>query len=148
MNRVVVPATLLSETFDHFQQCGRGQRECHVLWLSAWDDPNTITRVVRSTHDANAVGYQVDGDWLNKFWLELAETGHGVRVQVHTHAHDAFHSSSDDTFPIVHTPGFLSLVIPDFGTRPPSLDGSFLAEIAPTGDWISLVPTEKIAIIR
>lgn len=117
-----------------------------MLWISPWDSPGVIARVVHGEHRGHAGDFQVDDAWLNTFWLELAQIRHGVRVQVHTHPYEAFHSATDDAFPIVHTPGFLSLVIPDFGMRAPSLDDSYLAEIAETGAWNALAPNDTILI--
>jgi hypothetical protein len=36
---------------------------------------------------------------------------------VHAHPTDAFHSPTDDTYPIVTTVGGLSIVVPDFARR-------------------------------
>jgi hypothetical protein len=36
-------------------------------------------------------------------------------VQVHSHPTEAYHSETDDTYPIVTVRGGLSLVVPDFG---------------------------------
>jgi hypothetical protein len=102
---------------------------------------------VHSRHRGHAGGFQVDDVWLNAFWLDLARTRHGVRVQVHTHPFEAFHSRTDDAFPIVHTRGFLSLVIPDFGCGAPSLDGSFLVEISATGTWTVVEPESRLTIV-
>ena len=47
---------------------------------------------------------------------------------------EAFHSRTDDLWPIVHTPGFLSIVIPNFGvtfSRPEI----FACEIGDAGQW-------------
>lgn len=147
MNRFVVRQALLDETFQHFRDCGAGRSECQVLWLSPWDAPGVITRIVHSRHRSHAGGFQVDDLWLNAFWLDLARTRHGVRVQVHTHPSEAFHSETDDAFPVVHKTGFLSLVIPDHGSRAPSLDGSFLAEISATGAWTAVVPRSRLTIV-
>jgi hypothetical protein len=54
-------------------------------------------------------------------------------VQVHTHPKAAFHSLTDDTWPIVHTLGFLSLVVPNFGMGEISFEGAFLAELNANG---------------
>jgi hypothetical protein len=70
----------------------------------------------------------LDDAWLNEFWLELANKM-GIRIQVHTHPEEAFHSPTDDEFPIIHKPGFLSLVIPDFGLVPVGFERACVAEI-------------------
>jgi hypothetical protein len=126
---------LLEDTFRHFRECGRGRHECQALWLSAWSQPGILTKVVHPRHSAHLGGFVLDDDWLNEFWLELGTTNMGIRVQVHTHPGEAFHSHTDDEFPIVHTPGFLSLVIPNFGLGPVGFQEAFLTEIQPDGRW-------------
>jgi hypothetical protein len=56
-------------------------------------------------------------------------------VQVHTHPGAAYHSTTDDAFPLIHSPGFLSLVIPRFAQGPIGFGDAFLAEIQPDGGW-------------
>jgi hypothetical protein len=77
----------------------------------------------------------VDDVWLNSFWMELGAAGAGIRVQVHTHPGAAYHSATDDEFPVIHTPGFLSLVIPNFALGDISFDGAFLAQRDERGCW-------------
>jgi hypothetical protein len=144
--RYKVPFCLLSRTFDHFRRCGEGRRECQALWTSAWQSPQAITDVVHPLHRANAGGFSLDSAWLNAFWMHLADNGTGVRVQVHTHPGEAFHSSTDDAFPIVHTPGFLSLVIPNFAMGPIGFKEAYLAEIANDGRWLEILCEERLEI--
>lgn len=144
--RYQISAKLLSETFGHFRKCGKGHHECQALWTSAWRDPEIITEVVHPAHIADVGGYLVDQKWLNTFWLTLADSDRGVRVQVHTHPREAFHSQSDDAFPIIHTPGFLSLVIPNFGTGPVGFENAYLAEIVPNGRWRQIPCDRRLEI--
>ena len=129
----LVPQTVLRQTFDHLRQCGRGQQECQILWTSSWDTVEEITGVVHPKHRAHAGGFEVESDWLTSFWIDLAERRVGVRVQVHTHPREAFHSRTDDSYPMVHTPGFLSLVIPRFGEGDVGFQDAFLAELGHDG---------------
>lgn len=141
-----VDHNILVRTFDHFRRCGQGRRECQALWIGPWRSPDLITEVVHPAHRANAQGFLLDDGWLNKFWLDLASADYGVRVQVHTHPARAFHSSTDDAFPIVHTPGFLSLVIPNFALGPVGLRGAYLTEIQPDGRWQQVAIAERLEI--
>jgi hypothetical protein len=126
---------LLEETFEHFRQCGCGRDECQMLWLSSWDAPAAITKAVHPKHCAHRGGFVLEDRWLNDFWMELANTNMGIRVQVHTHPQEAFHSPIDDDFPIIHKPGFLSLVIPNFGLGRVGFEDAFLTEIQSDGGW-------------
>lgn len=126
---------MLEATFEHFRQCGRGRAECQTLWISSWANPEMISRVIHPKHTAHPGGFVVDDAWLNEFWLELGETNCGIRVQVHTHPSEAFHSKSDDEHPVIHKPGFLSLVIPNFALGPIGFKDAYLTEIQPDGGW-------------
>jgi hypothetical protein len=146
--RFGVPRELLARTFAHFRECGAGKRECQVLWTSPWADPKIITAVVHGEHLAHAGGFELSSQWLNQFWLELAEKNCGIRVQVHTHPVEAFHSRTDDEYPIVHSPGFLSLVIPRFAKGSIGFEEAFLAEMQPNGRFREIPIASHLEIIE
>lgn len=135
MSHYQIAEALLRETFAELRRCGDGQHECQVLWTSPWSDPQRIDRVVHPKHCRMGDGFELNGAWLSAFWRELARTRSGVRVQIHTHPGFAFHSSTDDEWPIVHTPGFLSLVIPRFAQGTADFSSAYLTEIQPDGTW-------------
>ncbi|MDQ0464702.1 hypothetical protein QO010_002486 [Caulobacter ginsengisoli] len=142
-----LPRSILEETFSHFRGCGGGRRECQALWLSPWDTPQTITKVVHPKHTAHAAAFVLDDRWLNDFWMSLARENLGIRFQVHTHPGAAFHSPTDDAFPIIHTVGFLSLVIPNFGLGRVGFEDAYLTEIQEDGCWRRISIGERIALI-
>jgi len=132
---VRVPARALAETFGVLRSCGRGQRECQVLWLGPLQEVDRVVRLVHPDHRSHGSGFELESGWITRFWIELAEARMAVRVQVHSHPREAFHSKTDDEWPIVGTPGFLSLVVPNFGTGPIGFRGAFLAELSREGRW-------------
>lgn len=138
---------LFAETFDHLRTCGDGRRECQALWVGPWSDPDRITRVVHPRHSASAVGFRLDEAWLTAFWSSLAEAGEGVRVQIHTHPGAAFHSATDDAFPILATPGFLSLVIPRFALGPVGFEMAFLARFDEDHRWREVPISDHLEVI-
>jgi hypothetical protein len=125
---IEVPSPVLAETFALFRECGGGQRECVAYWLAPLARPDCVDEVIHPTHYSARGRYQLDDTWLTSFWFDLASRGKSVRVQVHTHPREASHSPTDDAWALVDSPGFLSLVIPNFGQGPVGLDDSFLAE--------------------
>jgi hypothetical protein len=137
---------VLEATFKHFRACGCGRRECQVLWLSSWDTPQDIARVVHPRHNAHLGGFVLDDQWLSEFWSELGDVNMGIRVQVHTHPGEAFHSPTDDAFPIIHRPGFLSLVVPNFGLGPVGFNEAFLTEIQPDGRWREVAIASRLVL--
>ena len=145
--RYRIPSALVAETFDHFRRCGQGERECQLVWTSAWERPESISRVVHPCHRSHSGGFELDGPWLNTFWLELSRNQHGIRFQVHTHPSEAFHSAVDDRFPIIHSVGFLSLVIPNFGLGQVGFNGAYLAEIQPNGAWCQIPIASRLEVV-
>jgi hypothetical protein len=141
-----LPRSILDQTFAHFRGCGCGRRECQVLWTSPWDAPDTITKVVHPEHQAHRAGFVLDDRWLNDFWFRLAQESLGIRIQVHTHPGEAFHSPTDDAFPIIHTIGFLSLVIPNFALGSIGFDDAFLTEIQEDGRWREVAIDERLVL--
>jgi len=49
---------------------------------------------------------------------------------------------TDDAFPIIHTTGFLSVVIPNFALGPIGFEDAYLTEMQEDGRW------HKVAIAR
>lgn len=143
-----LPLMLLARTFAYFRECGAGRRECQVLWVSPWSAPETITQVVHGQHRAHVGGFELNDTWLHQFWMKLAHTDSGIRVQVHTHPGEAFHSATDDAYPIVHSAGFLSLVIPNFAQGRVGFDDAHLTEIQRDGRWQEVPITSRLELIE
>lgn len=127
--------SMIEETFEILRSCGSNRHECQIYWLSRWDSLSTITEIAHPLHISSRAGLCIDSDWISKFWLELARRNLGVRVQIHTHPEEAFHSATDDEFPLLHNVGFLSLVIPNFAMGPVGMQDAFLTEMQPNGSW-------------
>jgi hypothetical protein len=131
---IVLAPALWSATVAQLRDCGGARRECVGYWTGPIGEPQIVDQLVHPKHNATAGSYDLDRRWLHEFWVQLHRQQREVRVQIHTHASLAFHSRTDDEWPIVHTPGFCSLVIPNFATRFDSND-LFLAQIDENGSW-------------
>jgi hypothetical protein len=145
--RLRIPRALFAETFSRLRVCGRGRAECQVLWIGPWADPTVVTEIVHPAHQADFDGFKLEDTWINGFWCQLAARQMGIRAQVHTHPGAAFHSPTDDAFPISHLPGFLSLVIPSFALGPVSLADSYLAELGPDGRFHERDPAKRLTLL-
>ncbi len=89
----------------------------------------------------------MDSSWLNEFWLELARAKEGVRLQLHTHPHAAFHSATDDAHPMIPSAGFLSLVIPNLAMGPVGFQDAYLTEIQADGSWRQVSIDSRLQVI-
>src|SRR5436309_1989201 len=94
------------------RRCGRGEAECVVFFVEHGASKNTD--LVHPVHTAGSGGFEVDSGWLGTFAARQAAERIIVRAQFHTHPGVAYHSTTDDTWPMVGTPGFISIVVPRF----------------------------------
>lgn len=135
MHRYRISRRMVEETFATFRSCGENRRECQLYWLSPWSSPGVLTELAHPKHRSNCYGLSVESNWISRFWNDLTAKGLGVRIQVHTHPGEAFHSRTDDSYPLLFDVGFLSLVIPNFAMGPVGFHNAYLAEIQPSGSW-------------
>jgi hypothetical protein len=117
--RFIVPPDIAAETDVRLRAAGQQGVECFVLWSGVRDGD---TFIVRTLHVPEQTAYKltsglcvrVEADALHRLNVWLYEHGEQLAVQVHAHPTDAFHSDTDDTYPIVTVRGGLSIVVPDF----------------------------------
>jgi hypothetical protein len=138
---------VLEQTFEHLRRCGGGSRECVVFLVGPLQTPALIDATIHPKHSASASGYELDPHAIAEISTQLLALGQTVRVQVHTHPGVAYHSPRDDAFALVHTPGFLSLVIPKFALGPVGFDGAFLAERTEDGGWVARQPNSRLELV-
>jgi hypothetical protein len=70
-----------------------------------------------------------------------------VIAQVHTHPGDAYHSDGDEDGANIGFDGFVSIVIPDYGARLPSLQGSAIYHFNRAAGW-TLLPLDALRVIE
>ena len=125
-----VSAAIVAETEDALRFAGARGYEAFVLWSGIVRDREFD---VRTAHVPRQEAYKlssglcvrVDGDELHRLNVWLYEAGEIMAVQVHAHPDDAYHSDTDDAYPIVATLGGLSVVAAQF-----CRDGLFAASSA------------------
>jgi hypothetical protein len=126
----VVPTAIAKKTEDSLRGAGRDGFELFVLWSGVMDGR---TFAVRTPHVPRQTSYRlesglvvrVEGEALHRLNRWLFDHDELLAVQVHAHPADAFHSETDDAYPIVTARGGLSIVAADF-----CRDGLFTAETA------------------
>lgn len=130
-----IAAGALAKTFNIFATCGRGSRECVAFWVGLVGETR-IDEALHPQHRSSRMSYAVDGDWMNRLWFRLANEGRRIHAQVHTHPSSAFHSESDDDGAVGVHAGFLSIVLPSFGSAR-SLAGARAYKMTATG-WVEV----------
>jgi len=129
---------LLAQTLSTFRSCGIGRSECVAFWAGPISRPGLVDTFLHPAHSSGRGGYEVSDTWLTETWNRLDEECLAIRLQAHTHPRQAFHSAIDDSFPIIATPGFLSLVLPRFAMEPQTLGDAFLAQLQADGTFVQV----------
>jgi hypothetical protein len=121
VRRFVVPSAILDTTLQSLTEAGRNGNEAFVLWSGVLDDGGTRLRFTTATRPeqepmATPEGLLVvvPGTALTEVNLGCYRRGEILAGQVHSHPTDAYHSATDNHYPLVTLLGALSVVIPDF----------------------------------
>lgn len=124
VRRFIIPGSLLDSTLRVLVKSGRKGFEAFVVWGGVVSDEGTSLHVV-SFHVPEQTAHKtpegllvtVGGDALFEINKELYRCGEILCGQVHSHPTHAFHSETDDHFPLVTLTGSLSIVVPNFAIR-------------------------------
>ena len=114
-----VTTRIVEETEEALRAAGARGYEAFVLWSGRQNGPlfDVLTvHVPRQDSYRLHTGLcvRVDGKELHRLNVWLYEAGEVLAVQVHAHPDDAYHSETDDTYPIMSTLGGLSIVASEF----------------------------------
>jgi hypothetical protein len=117
-----IPKTIVVQTEESLQEAGTAGYELFVLW-SGVVSRNVFH--VRTAHVPKQTSFQtpegllvrVEGPALHALNVWLFENGETLGAQIHAHPTEAFHSRTDDAYPIMTVLGGLSIVAADFASR-------------------------------
>jgi hypothetical protein len=140
---VTLPKTLAEATRDHLRYMGRRGFEGFVLWAGELDGKafrvtHTVVPEQHAVKTDDGVYVQVKADELHRLNVWLYESRRLLLAQIHSHPTDAYHSETDDAYPIAVTAGCFSLVVPDFAVRPFSFGDCAVYRLSTGGLWEEL----------
>jgi hypothetical protein len=152
IRQYLIPQNIGDETDAQLRDAGRSGVERFVLWSGIVESDRLHVRtmhVPRQTAYRLAEGLcvRVDGDELHRLNVWLFENNERLAVQVHSHPTEAYHSNTDDTYPIVTTRGGLSLVVPDFGRTGVRGPRTALYRLGMSG-WEELAPSAAQLLLQ
>ncbi len=143
-----VPVRLLNETFRVFRDCGQGRNECVVYWTGPADFADVVDQADHPVHHRSPMEYTIDDAWLTRYWFHLGQARRVIRAQIHTHPGAAFHSITDDEFPVISQASFLSIVIPRFAQGTISFDDAWVGQLNAKGQWLAVPHGSVIEVAR
>lgn len=152
VERVVVPRALADAAQDHLRAVGRQGFEGFALWAgrragAEFRVEDTIIPAQQGLRSEDGLCVAVGGEELFRINRHLFASGQTLVAQLHSHPTDAYHSTTDDAYPIVTTAGALSLVVPDFAVRRFSLAECAVYRLDPGRGWVELAPTAAARLV-
>lgn len=118
---IVLPE-LVDQTLEPLQKAGRHGYEAFVLWGGRFGDDSRRFEFVSAyfpeqttSRGEEGLLVYVDGEALFRVNRAFYEQGLILGGQIHSHPTDAYHSDTDDAYPLMTLIGGLSGVVPDFG---------------------------------
>lgn len=119
VSRFQISREVVATTEQALRDAGHQGFERFVLWTGT---ANGDRFRVQTTYVPSQNSYKlqeglcvrVDGSELHKLNVWLYQQGETLAVQIHSHPHEAYHSETDDSYPIVTELGGLSIVVPEF----------------------------------
>lgn len=141
-----VPIRIVDQTLAPLQEAGKSGYEAFVLWGGRRTEDSTklvieASYFPRQTTMATEDGLLVvvEGEALFRVNRVFHEHGLILAAQVHSHPTEAFHSSTDDAYPLVTLLGGLSGVVPDFASAGREGLGEWVwYRLTGPGEWAGL----------
>lgn len=121
----VIPDAVIAETISFLRTVGARGSEAFALWSGTRTSPRSFrfTSVLipeqRAMETEHGLLVTVEGEALFEVNKAVHARNEILGAQVHTHPTSAYHSSTDDAFPLVTLVGALSIVLPDFARKAP-----------------------------
>jgi hypothetical protein len=155
IRRVHLPSDILDQTGIWLRRIGRRNDEAFVLWAGGFrtseefDVTTGIFPEQKTIRSPFGVGVRVEGEEIRRISRWLYENNKVLLGQVHSHPTQAFHSDTDDFFPLVTAMGQFSVVVPFFARRPlPDLSGCAVFRLSGYGDWKRLSTAQVNGVFR
>jgi hypothetical protein len=145
-----VPSAIVDTTDDALREAGTSGHERFALWTGSVHDQKFLIEHVyvpeqRSYSGKDGVHVRVGAQDLDRLNRWLYENGQVLAVQVHSHPKEAYHSETDNTYPIVTTLGGLSIVVPNFGRGGIRSSGTVAYRLSRKG-WVLLEAADLAAL--
>lgn len=146
IGKVRVRLPELVSAYKHFRAMGQRKLEGVALWVGKFngndfDVTGTVIPKQRGISSDTGLLYVVGEAELRRLNVWLYENQLRLVAQLHSHPGRAYHSETDDDYPIMTTLGGFSLVVPDFAAGLPLLSNCAIFRLT-TNSWEELSEQE------
>ncbi len=150
-----IPSTVLDRTIAILAEAGRRGCEAFVVWSGVLAEHGRVMRFTSAEHpEQQATRHPrgllvtVGGDALFRVNKRVHERGEILAGQVHTHPGRAYHSDTDDHYPLVTLVGALSVVVPDFARAGRAgMNAWARYRLAGPAKWEPFRPDDRIVVV-
>lgn len=153
ITKLYLPKSCAVDAFDWMYNCGKRYVEGVALWAGVREGESfyikkTIIPQQKAGNLEDGLIYFVDGEELHRISLELFDTGMQMIAQIHSHPNEAYHSETDDAYPIVTAIGGVSVVVPNFAKGGLNLYEWAVYRYFPESGWTELNEKDKTDFIQ
>lgn len=153
INKIIVPSTCIDHVYKHLRDAGDQGVECVALWAgningNSFEVKTNMIPAQTAYKIEQGLLYSVDGEELHRINVWLYENKMTLIAQIHSHPKEAYHSETDDRYPIMAVVGGFSIVIPDFGFREFSLKDWAVYRLIQNKGWNKLKEKEVLSLIQ
>jgi hypothetical protein len=153
VTRITVPLSCVEAVYKHLRSAGEQEVEGVALLagqISA-NDFSVLSTIIPKQDAYKLEGgllYSVEGDELHRINVWLYQNRQTLIAQIHSHPGHAYHSETDDAYPIITVLGGVSIVIPYFAAYPFELEDWAVYRLSLDKEWVELSLTEVENLIH
>lgn len=149
---VEVPMREALHAHSHLQDVGKKGLEGFALWAgvvhgAVFHVRSAIIPAQTGMRARGQVCVTVSAEELHRINVWLFNQGFTLIAQLHSHPTEAFHSDTDNAFPIATAVGSLSIVVPNFGAGKFALSRCAVYRLTFDGRWKQLSSADVSRLI-
>lgn len=153
ISKIIIPIKCIKTAYE-LMRCAGENRVEGVALFAGYEKGNEFyisqTIIPEQTAYKLELGllYAVGADELHRINVWLYENNLTIIAQIHSHPNEAYHSETDDTYPIVATKGGISIVVPRFAKDPMNIKNWAIYRLSSENRWIELNYSQIEKIIK
>jgi proteasome lid subunit RPN8/RPN11 len=143
VSRIRVPRNVIDATHAHLHAVGLYGCEGWVFWAGTVVDNLAVIAAAyvpeqKAYKSEGGVCVVVEAPALHKLNIWLYQNRLELIAQVHSHPGRAYHSDTDDRFPIATTIGAFSIVVPNFARDPIAIGNCAVYRLEKSSLWTEM----------
>ncbi len=153
INKIELPLDCIESACQHMRSVGMQRLEGVALFAGhEKEDSFYIEKTIIPKQKAYSLEsgllYAIPGDELHRINVMLYENNMSLVAQIHSHPTRAYHSATDDAYPVITTVGGISIVVPNFASGPVSITNWAVYRLSIDNYWTELNLKEKLELIK